>query len=167
MCGIVGAFAFRDHEPGEIAATVRPLVARMARRGPDDEGFWQDARCALGFRRLAILDLTPTGHQPMLTPDGDCAVIFNGEIYNYVELRHELEGLGHVFRSTSDTEVLLRSYVQWGSACVTRFNGMWAFVISDRRRGTVFGSRDRFGIKPLYRWRGNGCVLLASEIKAL
>jgi asparagine synthase (glutamine-hydrolysing) len=165
MCGlaaIVGHIDVRSR-----TEVVQRMTDALRHRGPDDDGVHYDEFASLGFRRLAILDLTPTGHQPMLTPAGDCAVVFNGEIYNYVELRDELEGLGHVFRSASDTEVLLHAYLQWGPDCVTRFNGMWAFIISDRRRGVVFGSRDRFGMKPLYRWTGNGCVLVASEIKAL
>lgn len=165
MCGLAAVV-------GRTGANVRAAIVHrmndsLRHRGPDDTGFHCDDFAALGFRRLSILDLTPTGHQPMLTPEGDCAIVFNGEIYNYVELRSELEKLGHVFRSTSDTEVLLRSYLAWGSACVHRLNGMWAFIISDRRRRVVFGSRDRFGIKPLYRWIGADQALFASEIKAL
>ena len=139
MCGLA---AVVGRSGADLRATiVQRMTDSLRHRGPDDTGFHCDEFAALGFRRLSILDLTPTGHQPMLTPEGDCAIVFNGEIYNYVELRSDLEKLGHVFRSTSDTEVLLRSYLVWGPECVQRLNGMWAFIISDRRRGIVFGSR--------------------------
>ena len=131
------------------------IVARMtaviAHRGPDDSGTFISGSVGIDFRRLSILDLSPTGHQPMTTPDGEVIIVLNGEIYNFVELRRELEALGHTFRSTGDTEVLLHAYLT-GTDCLGRFNGMWAFVIHDQRRGVLFGSRDRFGIKPLYRY---------------
>ncbi len=122
---------------------------------------------AFGFRRLAILDLSPNGHQPMSNRDGSCWLIFNGEIYNYIELRVELKAHGHTFRSGSDSEVLLAAYQEWGEACVEKFNGMWAFAIWDSRRHRLFCSRDRFGIKPFYySWDGK-TFAFASEIKAL
>ena len=165
MCGIV-VVLMRNGAPPDA-----PMLGRMSdiivHRGPDDSGTLVSGAVGMAFRRLSILDLSPTGHQPMLSADGDVAIVFNGEIYNYLELRAELQARGHVFVSTGDTEVLLRAYLEWGTDCVTRFNGMWAFVIHDRRRGTLFGSRDRFGIKPLYRHVTPDCVLLASEIKAI
>src|SRR5262249_9140581 len=109
----------------------------------------------------------PSGHQPMSTLDGSCTIVFNGEIYNYRELREELLGLGHVFRSTGDTEVLLHAYLQWGADCLAKLNGMWAFLIHDRLSGRLFGSRDRFGIKPLFKYRAAHCWLFGSEIKAI
>ncbi|MBC7657259.1 MAG: asparagine synthase (glutamine-hydrolyzing), partial [Frankiaceae bacterium] len=112
-------------------------------------------------------DLSPAGHQPMSSDDGDWTIVFNGEIYNFVELRDELQALGHRFRSHGDTEVLLAAYRQWGADCLLRLNGMWAFVIHDRRRGLLFGARDRFGIKPLFRWQQGAQAILASEIKAI
>jgi len=136
-------------------------------RGPDDSGDFVADAIGLGFRRLSIIDLTNTGHQPMLSPDGKVALVFNGEIFNYLELREELRQRGHSFRSSSDTEVLLLAYLEWGTACVERFNGEWAFIIYDGRRRVVFGSRDRFGIKPLYQFRSGHCVAWASEIKAV
>lgn len=146
------------------------VVARMtdvlAHRGPDDSGYFLAGPIGLGFRRLSILDLSPSGHQPM-TLDGRATVVFNGEIYNFVELRKELTDLGHRFISTGDTEVLVRAYLEWGTDCVLRFNGMWAFVIHDMERQVLFGSRDRFGIKPLYMHANADCVLLASEIKSI
>src|SRR4051812_16209707 len=114
MCGLVGAFAFADTPNGGLTGPVRQLTARMTRRGPDDEGQWSDERCALGFRRLSILDLGPTGHQPMASSDGRQVIAFNGEIYNFRELRAELETHGHVARSTGDAEVLLHALREWG-----------------------------------------------------
>ena len=148
-------------------ATVDAMAATLVHRGPDDEGSYVDGAVALGFRRLAILDLAPTGHQPMISSDGQVVLVFNGEIYNYVELREELMSLGHVFTSSGDTQVLLAAYRQWGRDCLPRLNGMWAFLIHDRRSGTIFGSRDRFGVKPLYRYRTADAVFLASEIKGV
>lgn len=146
---------------------VRRMTDAIRHRGPDDSGMLVQGPVALGFRRLSILDLSPAGHQPMQGADGQVSIVFNGEIYNYVELREQLAALGHVFRSSGDTEVLLRAYLQWGRDCLTRLNGMWAFVIDDRRSGTLFGSRDRFGIKPLFRCTTPSAVVFASEIKAL
>jgi len=149
----------------------RVVIDRMteiiAHRGPDDSGRYFAGSVGFGFRRLSILDLSPTGHQPMTTPDGQVTIVFNGEIYNYAELRSELEGLGHTFKSTGDTEVLLRAYCAWGEKCLDKLNGMWAFLIHDQRRGKLFGSRDRFGIKPLFCYRDRDCILFASEIKAI
>jgi asparagine synthase (glutamine-hydrolysing) len=139
----------------------------LRHRGPDDSGLALYGPVGFAFRRLAILDLSPAGHQPMETPDGRLAVVFNGEIYNYLELRAELAAQGHVFRSGSDTEVLLRAYQQWGPACAERFNGMWAFVIYDKVNRLLLASRDRFGVKPLYRFRSGNSLFLASEIKAI
>lgn len=125
-----------------------------------------DAVAALGHRRLSIIDLSPTGHQPMCTADRRYWIVFNGEIYNHVELRGELEKLGHVFVSHSDTEVILYSYREWGEKCLDRFNGMFAFVLVDRAAKQLFVARDRFGIKPLYLWCSpDGLVAMASEIK--
>ena len=136
-------------------------------RGPDDSGVHVEGTSALGFRRLSILDLTAAGHQPMLSGDGRFAMVFNGEIYNYVELRAELRALGHSFRSSGDSEVLLAAYGQWGAKCVDRLRGMFAFCIVDRTSRAVFAARDRFGIKPLYLQETAEGVLLASEIKAI
>ncbi|MGA6826576.1 asparagine synthase (glutamine-hydrolyzing) [Nitrospira sp. NS4] len=125
-----------------------------------------DAVVALGHRRLSIVDLSPAGHQPMCTADRRFWIVYNGEIYNYVELRTELELLGHSFVSHSDTEVILAAYREWGEQCLGRFNGMFAFVLVDRTARRVFAARDRFGVKPLYLWRSSrGLVAMASEIK--
>jgi asparagine synthase (glutamine-hydrolysing) len=165
MCGIVVVLSLSG-APVE-AQDVSRLTDLIAHRGPDDQGTETHGPAVLGFRRLSILDLSPLGHQPMKSDDGELAIVFNGEIYNYVELREELSALGHTFRSGSDTEVLLKSYERWGTDCVSRFNGMWAFVIADRRRRRIVASRDRFGIKPLYVYRNRTHLFFASEIKAI
>lgn len=165
MCGIAGVVML-DGGPAP-ADVVWRMTKALAHRGPDDDGVHLSGSVALGFRRLSILDLTPSGHQPMSTPDGSVTIVFNGEIYNYIELRTELEARGHKFRSSGDTEVLLHAYCEWGAQCLPRLNGMWAFLVHDKHRQVIFGSRDRFGIKPLYRYQSDGAVLFASEIKAI
>lgn len=166
MCGLVGMIAVgRDGRPD--AAALRRMAAAIAHRGPDDEAYYVAGPVGFGFRRLAILDPTPAAHQPMQDGLGQLTIVFNGEIFNYRELRRELQALGHTFRSTGDTEVLLLAYRQWGRDCLAKLNGMWAFLIHDARTGHVFGSRDRFGIKPLYRYRTGDHVFFASEIKAI
>jgi asparagine synthase (glutamine-hydrolysing) len=162
MCGIaaiVGAGLPSEEE-------LEPALDLLAHRGPDDRGTWRGDGVWLGSRRLAILDLSPRGHQPMrLEPSLTC--VHNGEIYNYVELRRELEAAGHRFRTTTDTEVLLHAYQQWGEDCVHRLNGMWAFVIWDERTRQAFFARDRFGVKPFYYAMVPGAWAMASEPKAL
>ena len=165
MCGLVALIGV-DGAP-VLAEALDRMTAAITHRGPDDAGRFVAGSVGLGFRRLSILDLSPAGHQPMATEDRQVAIVFNGEIYNYVELRTELQSLGHRFRSTGDTEVLLRAYIQWGTDCVERLNGMWAFLVLDLRRSVVFGSRDRFGIKPLLIHRAKDHFLVASEIKAI
>ena len=165
MCGLAAVVDLGAHL--DLGATLAPMLRAIVHRGPDDSGTAVDGRVGLGFRRLSILDLSPAGHQPMASQDGRHIIVFNGEIYNYVELRKELTALGHHFSSTGDTEVLLAAYRQWGVDCLRRLNGMWAFVIHDRKRQLVFGARDRFGIKPLYRCSSADRVLFASEIKAI
>lgn len=142
----------------------------MAHRGPDNAGVWQsaDGTVALGSRRLAIIDLSPAAHQPMLDETGALVIVYNGEIYNYLELRTELERRGYGFRSHSDTEVLLAAYKEWGHSCLARLNGMFAFAIWDTKRQEMFAARDRFGEKPFYYCRpAQQEFLFASEIKAL
>lgn len=165
MCGFVACV--RLHGGKADAQQVRCMTDTIRHRGPDDAGYFLAGPVGMGFRRLSILDLTPAGHQPMTSADGRVTIVFNGEIYNFIELRRELESLGHRFHSSGDTEVLLHAYLQWGRDCVAHLNGMWAFVIHDAREHKLFGSRDRFGIKPLYRYQGADCVLFASEIKAI
>ncbi len=143
------------------------MAKSLFHRGPDDGGFYVEGAVGMGFRRLSILDLSEAGHQPMISQDGQYVLVFNGEIFNYVELREDLRQLGYQFRSSGDSEVLLAAYREWGRECLSRLNGMWAFVIYDRRNRRIFGSRDRFGVKPLYYSRSPEVIQFASEIKAL
>ena len=143
------------------------MTDKIAHRGPDDEGFYVGKGLALGQRRLAILDLSPLGHQPMFFDRENLVIVFNGEVYNYIEIRQELLAKGYKFRSESDTEVILAAYQEWGSACLNRFNGMWAFVIYDRKKKVLFGARDRLGVKPLYYFCDKDRFIFASEIKAI
>jgi asparagine synthase (glutamine-hydrolysing) len=165
MCGFAAVMR-SDGEPVD-PDVLRRMTDVIFHRGPDDEGHHVEGPVGFGFRRLAILDLSAAAHQPMFSEDGNLVLVFNGEIFNYVELRRTLESLGHRFRSSGDTEVLLRAYQEWGRECLPKLNGMWAFLIYDRRERTVFGSRDRFGIKPLYRYSSGEAVLLGSEIKCI
>jgi asparagine synthase (glutamine-hydrolysing) len=165
MCGFVAVYSTNGRTPA--ADPLARMTSLIRHRGPDDSGLFVEGRVGLGFRRLSILDLAPSGHQPMVSADGRHVIVFNGEIYNYVELRSELKALGHTFRSTGDTEVLLAAYRQWGRACLARLNGMWAFVVYDRVQQSLFGARDRFGVKPLFWFRNADSIVFASEIKAL
>jgi asparagine synthase (glutamine-hydrolysing) len=165
MCGFVGVVALNG-APID-SSIIRQMSITLRHRGPDDEGTYISGTVGFGFRRLSILDLSPTGHQPMSSQDGQIVLVFNGEIYNYIELRRELQALGHEFKSSGDTEVLLHAYLQWGGECLNKLNGMWAFLIYDMRRGKIFGSRDRFGKKPLYRYRCGDYIFFGSEIKAI
>ena len=165
MCGFAGIVGF-DGAPIDRTALDR-MGGVLTHRGPDDMGIHVAPGVGFVFRRLSILDTSACGHQPMASEDGSEVIVFNGEIYNFLELRRELESLRWRFRSSGDTEVLLAAYRQWGPDCVSRFNGMWAFLIHDRRRGVVVGSRDRMGVKPLYRYRTKTHAYFASEIKAI
>jgi asparagine synthase (glutamine-hydrolysing) len=143
------------------------MIDAQAHRGPDARGVWSDGRCALGHRRLSIIDLSEAGRQPMSNARGDIQITFNGEIYNFQELRRELEGLGHCFRTRTDTEVIIYAYEQWGSGCLARLRGMFAFGIWDRRRRRIFLARDRVGKKPLFYAQFGGHFLFASEMQGL
>lgn len=167
MCGIAGIVGTR--EAAVDAARLDRMRETMAHRGPDGAGTWTDpaGRTGLAHRRLAIVDLSPAGAQPMATEDGRYVLVYNGEIYNHAAIRRELESLGHRFRGRSDTEVLLRGYAEWDERVLGRLIGMFAFAIWDRTRGELFAARDRIGIKPLYFCRTGGEFLFASEIKAL
>jgi len=164
MCGIFGQIGLTD---GVLSREqLDAAVQSLAHRGPDDQGVWQGDAVSLGVRRLSIIDLRHGG-QPMWNEDGSCVIIHNGEIYNYVELRALLEPLGHVFRTASDTEVVLHAYEEWGADCLRRFNGMFAFAIWDRRPRVLFLARDRIGEKPLYYYQDAERLVFASEIKAI
>jgi asparagine synthase (glutamine-hydrolysing) len=164
MCGILGQFA-GDGRLQSIDALSR-LVGTLAHRGPDGTAWWSDGPFFFGHRRLAIIDLQQ-GAQPMATDEGALVVTFNGEIYNYVELRRELQAFGHVFRTQSDTEVLLHGYRQWGTGMPARLKGMFAFALADRQRDELLLARDRFGEKPLFYTERPGGVSFASELRTL
>jgi asparagine synthase (glutamine-hydrolysing) len=164
VCGIAGILNL-DHRPVE-PALVKRMTDAIAHRGPDGDGQHVDGHVGIGNRRLAIIDLSPAGAQPMTSESGDLVLTYNGEIYNFRELRSELEGLGRRFRSRSDTEVLLQAYEEWGEACLNRLNGMFAFAVWDRRRRELFLARDRYGIKPLYFARVGAAFVFGSEIKS-
>lgn len=166
MCGIAGVInkngvGIRERE--EVALFNRA----QKHRGPDDEGIFHDDTCVLGHVRLSIIDLSSDGHQPFSSHDGRYQITYNGEIYNYIELRHELELGGHRFRTKTDTEVLLASYIAYGPACLSKLNGMFAFAIYDTKKKELFVARDRFGVKPFYYLLHDGAFYFASEIKAL
>jgi asparagine synthase (glutamine-hydrolysing) len=171
MCGITGFLDLSaSHDDDQLTALVTRMADSIRHRGPDDSGMWVDsgAGIALGFRRLAILDLSPTGHQPMASTDGRYMIIFNGEVYNFADLRGELSARGHAFRGTSDTEIMLAAISEWGlEAAVKRFNGMFAFAVWDRQTRCLHLVRDRLGVKPLYYCRMGAVFLFGSELKAL
>jgi asparagine synthase (glutamine-hydrolysing) len=165
MCGICGIINLRNFHVDELP--IRRMMDEMKHRGPDDQGIFLEEGAGFGFVRLSIIDLSLAGHQPMFSPDNDNMIIFNGEIYNYLELRNELSGLGHVFISDTDTEVLLAAYLEWGSDCLHRFNGMWAIAVYNRSTKTLFCARDRFGVKPFYYWHDSEQFIFASEIQPI
>ena len=165
MCGIAGQLALDGREADP--ALLRAMAERIRHRGPDGEGFHVQGPLGLAHRRLAIIDLSEAAAQPMATEDGALRIVYNGEIYNYLELREELTRLGYRFRTASDTEVILHAYRAWGIGCLTRLRGMWAFALWDAEREQLFCARDRFGIKPFYYTLAGGSFLFASEMKAL
>lgn len=161
MCGIIGCIGDVNSTEDRISSALQSI----AHRGPDAQGVWQEDGVLLAHRRLAVIDLSDAGIQPMRR--GTLTITYNGEIYNYLELRDELRALGHSFRTATDTEVLLAAYEQWGEDCLPRLNGMWAFAIWDTKAERLFCARDRMGIKPFY-WRQNGSSFtFGSEIKAI
>src|SRR5262245_61606249 len=167
MCGIAGILSVRD------GAVDEPRLLRMREtmvsRGPDGAGVWHDAarRIGLAHRRLSIVDLSSAGAQPMATEDGSLHLVYNGEIYNHVLLRRELEAAGHRFRGHCDTEVILRGFLEWGEALLDRLIGMFAFAIWNHREGELTLVRDRMGVKPVYFCEAGGEFFFASEIKGL
>ncbi len=168
MCGIAGAVWATPVAMDRAAEAARAMSGVLSHRGPDDRGTWQDADVALGHTRLSILDLSPAGHQPMLDESERYVMVYNGEVYNYRELRRDLEARGRRFHTETDTEVLLASFIEWGPDAVSRWNGMWALAIWDRQRRELFASRDRAGKKPLYyAIDDGGAFVFGSEMKAL
>ncbi|EHQ35397.1 asparagine synthase (glutamine-hydrolyzing) [Methanoplanus limicola] len=164
MCGIAGIYA-------QDGAVGKDMLSRMssaiAHRGPDGEGFYYGDSIGLAHRRLSIIDITDNASQPMSDDSSEIILVYNGEIYNYIELKSELKEAGHTFRSESDTEVIIHAYKEWGFECLKRFNGMWAFALYDKVEDLLFCARDRFGIKPFYYSVSGNSFYFASEIKAL
>lgn len=165
MCGISGELRL-DGGATDLALMGR-MLARLARRGPDDEGTWRDGPLLFGHRRLSVIDLSDRSHQPMVDPELGLALVFNGAIYNYRELRRELQSRGYRFFSAGDTEVILKAYAEWGEACVEHLIGMFAFALWNQRERTLFLARDRLGIKPLYYSRTPAAFRFASNSQAL
>lgn len=165
MCGICGVWDFRERpvEPDSLLTMMRA----MEHRGPDDQGHMVDGAVGLGHVRLSIIDLSSAGHQPMVDREGRYAIVYNGEIYNYIEIKAELEALGHRFQSQTDTEVLLYAFIEWGEQCLHKLNGMFAFVVYDKTERSLFGARDRFGIKPFYYFLTAERFGFASDLSAL
>src|ERR1051325_2049100 len=165
MCGICGKLNFDGNEPVR-ADLLGQMMDVIAHRGPDGSGDYRQGPIGLGHRRLSIIDLS-TGDQPMCGEDGTVTVVFNGEIYNFRELRAELEARGHRFKSNSDTEVIVHGYEEFGEHCVARLSGMFAFALWDARNRVLLVARDRVGIKPLYYTNTGRSLLFGSEIKSL
>ena len=171
MCGINGAISLKKLIPVNWETELRPCVEMMnntlKHRGPDSNGVYIKKPIALGFRRLSIIDLDDSANQPMLSNDQDIVIVFNGEIYNYLELRERLVEKGYHFKTQSDTEVIINSYLEYGNDCVQHFNGMWAFAIYDFRNNLLFCSRDRMGVKPFYYYVADEILYFSSELKAI
>ncbi len=171
MCGIAGIFNLSGSDSRNYISSgiLKKMSDVIVHRGPDSEGQWisQKASCGFSFRRLAIIDLSDAGSQPMSTADGRFTIVFNGEIYNHLELRKELESRGYKYKSGTDTETILYGYNEFGAEIVERLIGMWAFAVWDEEKHELFASRDRIGIKPLYFMQKNGIFLFASEIKSI
>ncbi len=162
MCGFTG---FVSRSAPDVNA-LHAMGDTIRHRGPDDEGYFADGHCAIAHRRLSIIDLTEGGHQPMISADGRYVLAYNGEIYNFQTLRAELESLGRVFATSSDTEVLLQGYIQWGAEVTKKLRGMFAFVIWDKQEQSLYGARDPFGIKPFYYAQMDGLFFFGSEVKS-
>ncbi len=169
MCGIAGIVEYASAQPSIDAALLKRMSDVIAHRGPDDEGQWMSPsrRAGFAFRRLAIIDLSANGHQPMSTPDGRYTIVFNGEVYNHRSIRAELQAKGYTYRSESDTETILYGFAEWGENIVQKMVGMWGLAIWDNEREELFCARDRIGIKPLYYTLQGGRFLFGSEIKAI
>ena len=165
MCGICGKVNF-DVQRSVAPEVLKGMADAIIHRGPDDEGYYLSGPVGLGFRRLSIIDLN-TGHQPISNEDGSVWIVFNGEIYNYQDLRRQLQSKGHAFRTQTDTEVIVHLYEEFGESCVDKLRGMFAFAIWDDRQKLLFVARDRVGIKPLYYWLSDKSLIFGSEIKSI
>lgn len=166
MCGIAGQFYFQNDKPAQ-RETIERMIGTIEHRGPDDSGVHIDGGLGLGFRRLSIIDLSNAGHQPMGDSGGRAWIVFNGEIYNFRDLRKELEGLGYRFRGHSDTEVILNGYLEWGDGILNRLNGMFGLAIWDVAKRRLIVARDQMGIKPVYYHSSEGTLLFGSEIRPI
>jgi asparagine synthase (glutamine-hydrolysing) len=168
MCGINGVFYFNNPPLKEACESkINQMNNTIIHRGPDSDGLYIKNNIALGFRRLSIIDLSSSANQPMLSKDGFISLVFNGEIYNYIELYDELVKKGYEFNTKSDTEVIINAYLEWGQNCVKKFNGMWAFAIYNSQKNELFASRDRFGVKPFYYHVNDNYLIFSSETKAI
>ena len=165
MCGICGKLAF-DHQVTISPTLMKEMADAIRHRGPDDEGYYVSGQVGLSFRRLSIIDLK-SGHQPLSNENGSIWIVFNGEIYNYQELRDFLLKKGHVFKTRTDTEVIVHLYEEFGPGCLEKLRGMFSFAIWDKNAKTLFLARDRVGIKPLYYHLTSTALVFASEIKAI
>jgi len=164
MCGICGIVNFKSDPVSE--RNIRSMMSKLKHRGPDDNGVFLENNIGLGHLRLSIIDLSTDGHQPMFSEDNRFVISFNGEIYNFIELKKELSS-NFSFRTKTDTEVLINAYRYWGKNCLDHFNGMFAFAMFDRKEKLLFIARDRFGIKPLYYYLDKEQFIFASEIPAI
>ena len=165
MCGITGVYNLNKKPVDHFL--IQKMVDSIKHRGPDDQGVYLDGSIALGHTRLSIIDLSMAGHQPMANHDETMFIVFNGEIYNFLEVRRALENLGYKFSSKTDTEVILYSYQEWGEECLEKLNGMFAFAIYDKKNQEIFIARDRLGEKPLYYYLDNEKFVFSSEIKSI
>ena len=165
MCGIAGIYHF-DKDRMVDNLCLKNMTDIISHRGPDGEGFFINKNIGLAHRRLVIIDLN-TGDQPMFNDDGSISLVFNGEIYNYIELREELKTIGYKFKTLSDTEVVIKAYEEWGIKCQNKFNGMWAFALWDHNKLQLFLSRDRIGEKPLHFSIWDNSLIFGSEIKSI
>jgi asparagine synthase (glutamine-hydrolysing) len=165
MCGICGKLSFINTPVS--ASEIQKMMDRIHHRGPDDDGIYLKNNIGFGFKRLSIIDLSMAGHQPMQDSSERYTIVFNGEIYNYIELRDQLKVKGYTFRSNTDTEVLLTAYIEWGIECLSKLNGMFAFAIYDSKEGKVCIARDRYGVKPLYYFKDDEQIIFSSEIPSI
>ena len=166
MCGICGKLNF-DSVTNVDPDLINIMTSSLYHRGPDDYGIFVDKNIGLGHRRLSVIDLSPAGKQPMCNEDESIWITYNGEIYNFKEIREDLEKKGHRFKSDTDTEVIIHAYEEYRERCLSLFNGMFAFVIWDSNKKQMFLARDRLGIKPLYYSINNNRIIFSSEIKSI
>ena len=165
MCGISLLYFEKNYQSKDY---IKKFTSELSHRGPDGTDFYNDSKVnlSIGHNRLSIIDTSDLAKQPFIDNENRFVLSYNGEIFNYIEIRKELEAKGYIFRTNSDTEVLLNSYVEWGEKCLFKFNGFWAFIIYDKLKRRIFISRDRFGVKPLYYYFDSKNLIISSELKA-